>query len=187
MVRFIEVKENEILELADLAFEIWHEYWIRILSLAQIDYMVEKFQSEKAIRNQIKSENYTYFFINVEDMNIGYFGLSKKEDYLFLSKLYIKEDFRHSGFGTQAFEFIKDFALSNHYKKIVLTVNKNNINTIEAYLKWGFETVDSVETQIGEGFIMDDYIMEYNFTYQQIKDREEEEKEEADSSIDKFI
>ncbi len=187
MVRFIKVEENDVVELADLAFEIWHEYWVRILSLAQIDYMVEKFQSEKAILNQMKSENYIYFFINVENMNIGYFGISLKEDYLFLSKLYIKEDFRHSGFGTKAFEFIKEFALDKHYKRIILTVNKYNRNSIEAYLKWGFQSIDAVETQIGEGFIMDDYIMEYRFTPQQLKDKEEEEKEEADSSMEKFI
>ena len=52
--------ENEINELAELASEIWHEYWPCILTAEQIDYMVEKFQSKKAIKEQIKNENYTY-------------------------------------------------------------------------------------------------------------------------------
>ncbi len=187
MVKFIKVENDDILELSDLAFDIWHEYWISLLSLVQIDYMVEKFQSENAIRNQIKTEHYTYFFINAEEENIGYFGLSLKQDYLFLSKLYIKENFRHSGFGTQAFKFIKDFALSNNYEKIILTVNKKNRNAIDAYLKWGFEIIDSVETEIGEGFIMDDYIMEYRFTPQQLKDKQEEEMESARASGENLL
>lgn len=159
MINCVEVKN--IKELSNLASEIWHEYWVCILSIEQINYMVEKFQSKKAIKNQIKNENYTYFFIKQNDKNIGYIGLSKKEDYLFLSKFYVQKDFRNKGIGTQVFEFIKEFTQQNHYKKIQLTVNKNNTNTINAYKKWGFEIVNSVVSPIGNGFVMDDYIMEY--------------------------
>lgn len=159
MICFNEAKN--ISELALLASEIWHEYWVCILSNEQIDYMIEKFQSKNAINNQIKNENYVYFYIMFDDEKAGYIGLSKKTDYLFLSKLYIKKDFRHKGIGTNSFEFIKDFAIKNNYSKILLTVNKYNKNTIAAYNKWNFKTVDSVVTDIGNGFVMDDYIMEY--------------------------
>lgn len=159
MVEFIEVKN--ITELANLASEIWHEYWVEILTPEQIDYMVENFQSEKAISNQIKNENYIYFFINVDMENAGYIGLSKKQDHLFLSKLYIKKEFRHKGLGTKAFDFIKNFAKENNYTNIILTVNKYNTNTINAYKKWQLKKIDSVVTDIGNGFVMDDYIMEY--------------------------
>lgn len=159
----IEVKPvTNIRELAQLTSEIWHEYWVEILSPEQINYMVEKFQSEEAITKQIAEENYTYFYIEQDNNIAGYIGLSKKENYLFLSKLYIKKDFRHQGIGTQIFEFIKDFALKNNYQRIILTVNKYNSNTIKAYNKWGFKEIDSVVTDIGNGFVMDDYIMEYS-------------------------
>lgn len=45
-------------------------------------------------------------------------------------------------------------------ESIYLTVNKNNTNTISAYIKLGFEIVDSIITDIGSNFVMDDYIME---------------------------
>lgn len=160
MIKFKKV-EN-IKELAALASEIWHEYWVGLLSPEQIDYMVEKFQSEKAITNQINNENYEYYFIIYENKNVGYFGISYKKDYLFLSKLYIKKDFRHHGFGTKAFEKIKEIAADASYKKIILTVNKYNTNTIKAYEKWGLKTIDSVVSDIGSGFVMDDFIMEYS-------------------------
>ena len=160
MIQINEVKNIE--KLAILASEIWHEYWVEILSKEQIDYMVDNFQSENAIKNQIENENYIYFYIDNEAQNIGYIGLSKKQEYLFLSKFYIKKDYRNKGIGTKVFEFIKDFANKNSYKKIQLTVNKNNTNTIKAYKKWGFVVVNSVVTPIGNGFVMDDYIMEYN-------------------------
>lgn len=166
MVEFVEIKSNDISKLAMLTSEIWHEYWTCILSDEQIDYMVDKFQSETAITNQINNENYTYFYIMYNFEKAGYIGLSKKDDYLFLSKLYLKKDYRHKGIGKEAFDFIKQFGIRNGYNKIRLTVNKYNKNTIDAYNKWGFKTIESVVTDIGDGFVMDDYIMEYKINKQ---------------------
>ena len=150
-------KVSDIKELASLASSIWHEYWTCLLSPEQIDYMVENYQSEKAIKEQIENENYTYYFIKSDNENAGYFGISDKGDFLFLSKIYIRKEFRHKGIGTKAFDKIKELALG---KPIRLTVNKHNTNSINAYKKWGFKTIDAVVTDIGSGFVMDDYIME---------------------------
>ncbi len=151
-------KAFNIKKLADLASSIWHEYWVCLLTPEQIDYMVKNFQSEKAINYQIQNENYEYYFILYKKEIAGYFGISDKKDYLFLSKLYIKKEFRHKGIGSKTFEKIKKLAKG---KPITLTVNKNNINSIKAYKKWGLKTTDSVITDIGSGFVMDDYIMKY--------------------------
>ena len=160
---FINIKsEEEIQALANLASEIWHEYWTVILSIQQIDYMVEKFQSTVAIENQIKGERYVYNILKDNGNILGYFGVAPKKDYLFLSKLYIKKEFRNLGCGRLAFNQIKQLAQQFNKKSSRLTVNKNNINTIKAYEKWGFKTIDSVVTDIGSGFVMDDYIMEYS-------------------------
>lgn len=162
-MEFLNIKTDAEIEiLSKLADEIWHEYWTVILSLAQIDYMVEKFQSKNAIDKQIKQDCYIYNVIKDNDNNIGYFGVSYKEDYLFLSKLYIKKDYRRLGYGKLAFNKIKQIALELGKNKIQLTVNKNNTNTIKAYEKWGFKCIDAVVTNIGSGFVMDDYIMEFS-------------------------
>lgn len=158
-MEFKEVKKSEILELADLASEIWHEYWPYILTDEQIDYMVEKFQSESAIEFQIKNENYSYYFIIKDGIKCGYFGISRKEDYLFLSKLYIKKEYRHQGIGRAAFNKIAELARDFGYRRIQLTVNKNNKHTIDAYLKYRFAIIDKAVTDIGNGFVMNDYIM----------------------------
>ncbi len=157
-MKLIQVKDTEIEELAKLAYVIWHEYWPLYLSNEQIDYMVYKFQSKEAILEQIKNENYTYFFMVHKDQKIGYVGISDKKDYLFLSKLYLRKNYRRMGFGRKAFEQIKKFG----YKKIRLTVNKQNKSAIEAYLKYGFKIIDKNVADIGCGFVMDDYIMEYS-------------------------
>ncbi len=161
-MNFINIKtDEEIKKLADLASDIWHEYWPIILTPEQIDYMIEKFQSYNAIKRQIEEEGYIYNVLEDNGNTIGYFGVCPKNGYLFLSKLYIKKDFRELGCGKQAFNKIKQTAQQFNKCSIKLTVNKNNINTIKAYEKWGFQEIDSVVTDIGNGFVMDDYIMEF--------------------------
>ena len=156
MLEFKIVQKDNIGELAALAFEIWHEYWPLLLTEEQINYMVENFQSQKAIERQIENENYTYFFIINDNQIAGYAGISDKCTYLFLSKLYIKKEWRHKGLGRKVIDYLKRMK----FPRIRLTVNKYNKNTINAYLKYGFKITDSVITDIGQGFVMDDYIME---------------------------
>ena len=45
-------------------------------------------------------------------------------------------------------------------KAIYLTCNKYNQNSLDIYKAKGFAEVDSVKTDIGNGFIMDDYILQ---------------------------
>ncbi len=161
MTEFKNVLNQDIQKLAILASNIWHEYWTEILIPAQIEYMIEQFQSSTAIEKQILEEDYNYYFVIENNENIGYFGISNKKNYMFLSKLYIIKDYRHKGIGKKAFEKIKELTIMENLKTIRLTVNKYNTNTINTYKKWGFKITDAVVTDIGSGFVMDDYIMEY--------------------------
>ena len=161
-MNYLNVKtDEEMLQLSNLASEIWHDYWPKILSPAQIDYMVAKFQSFNALKEQIEDEGYIYNIMEFQGKNIGYFGLCPKENCLFLSKIYIKENYRGQGLGKSAFKKITEIAKEHNKNSIQLTVNKYNTNTIKAYEKWGFKILNAVVTDIGQDFVMDDYIMEY--------------------------
>ena len=59
--------DTELKEVAALADEIWHECFVDIISLGQIDYMVEKFQSYKAMTKQIIDQDYSYFAVREGD------------------------------------------------------------------------------------------------------------------------
>ena len=161
MTEFIKVsEESELWELAVTANKVWHEFFPCILSPEQIDYMVEKFQSYEALKNQIKNDNYEYYFINYNGERAGYIGIKNDGDRLFLSKLYLIKDFRGKGIASKTFEFIKTLCKERNLKAVWLTVNKYNENTISVYLKKGFEIIDSQVADIGNGYVMDDYIMQ---------------------------
>ena len=152
--------ENQIHEIADLAAVIWEEHFTPIIGEEQVDYMVEKFQSFPALSQQIR-DGYEYYQFSDSNEFCGYCGIHPEDGRLFLSKLYIKKECRGRHLATQAFEFLKSLCRERGYSAIWLTCNKHNANSLAVYRHLGFETIDTQEADIGGGFIMDDYIMEY--------------------------
>ncbi len=163
-IEFIRVSGRRLIKMvALLAREIWTEHFTAIIGKPQVDYMLEKFQSAEAILRQIEDEGFLYYLLKENDGEyIGYTGIvpDKNKRELFLSKLYIRCDKRRQGYAKKAMQFIEDFARQMGLDKITLTVNKNNAIAIEAYRKMGFESAGSIVTDIGGGFVMDDYKME---------------------------
>lgn len=151
--------ESEIEVVVNLAYEIWNEHFTPIIGKAQVDYMLEKFQSGRAISEQIEN-GFLYYLIRINNDSIGYLGIHPKKDELFLSKIYIRSSERGRGYGRKAIQFLEKLAREKGLKKIALTVNKNNTDTIKAYEKFGFKNVGSVVQDIGNGFVMDDCGME---------------------------
>ena len=121
--------------------------------------MIDKFQSPKAIENQIKNENYEYFIIYHQLIPSGYISIKLKENELFLSKFYVIKEKRGTGLGREGMTFVALKARELRSEKIALTVNKNNINSIKAYEKLGFTNDGPVIADIGNGYVMDDFKM----------------------------
>ncbi len=145
--------------IASLANIIWREHYIPIIGVEQVDYMVKNFQSAEAMFSQFK-EGYEYYMIHYNNQFVGYISIKKQEETLFLSKIYISKEFRGKKIGNSAMKFIEEKALETNCKTISLAVNKFNLNSIEAYKAMGFKIVKEMITDIGNGFIMDDYKME---------------------------
>lgn len=160
-IKVCETKQ-QIQELAGLATEIWHEYFVEIISKEQIDYMVEKFQSYEALSEAIEEENYTYFLGYEQGDLIGFCGVKPDGDRLFLSKLYLHKDQRGKGLSSTLLKRALAFAEEQEKQAVYLTCNKYNQNSLDIYEAKGFKTIDSVKTDIGNGFIMNDYIMQLN-------------------------
>ncbi|NNE39235.1 MAG: GNAT family N-acetyltransferase [Gammaproteobacteria bacterium] len=152
--------EDDIKDLANLARIIWNEYFPPIIGQLQVDYMVEKFQSEAAITNQLQ-EGYEYFFICDGNERVGYTGLVPNPDKgaLQISKFYLLKDARGKGHGREVITQISDMAVSSGIDQLYLTVNKYNEGAISAYKKLGFRISGDMVLDIDGGFKMDDYEM----------------------------
>ncbi|GAB6929652.1 GNAT family N-acetyltransferase [Paenibacillus sp. JCM 10914] len=151
---------EDIHKLAQLAEGIWNEYFIDIITQEQIDYMIEEFQSEKAIKQQLGTEGFEYFFITVDGTHVGYTGVKQEERALFLSKLYLANESRGKGIASVAIRYLVNLCNQRNLSSIWLTVNRHNHHTIAVYEKKGFKVIREEVKDIGKGFVMDDYIME---------------------------
>lgn len=151
---------EQLQEIADLAEVIWHEHYEPIIGKEQVDYMLDKFQSIPAMMEQMRSSGYQYYKLENLGRLAGYFAMREEEDALFLSKLYIDKKFRGRDYARQALKFMEEYCVANSLKKIWLTVNRYNENSIRVYEKLGFEKVRTQVSDIGSGYIMDDYIMD---------------------------
>ena len=155
-----KVEEKDVSLLAAEADRVWHEWFPSILSVEQIDYMVEKFQSEIAILSQLR-DGFEYYFLLVDENVGGYAGIKFYPDYLYLSKFYIFKDYRGKGYGRKAFDFLVAYAKNKGAKFIRLSVNKYNKPSIRVYEKLGFVRYNSAVRDIGNGYVMDDYDYDY--------------------------
>ena len=127
----------------------------------QVNYMVNKFQSLPAITKAISEEGYQYFLLVLGDTPIGYMGLQPQEDdVMLLSKLYLMKPFRGQRRSIVLLEQAERTAREMGKKRLRLFVNKRNYVPLRVYLRRGFRIMEEKKTDIGEGFVMDDYIME---------------------------
>ena len=154
--------ENELRDIAELASQIWHECFVGIITNGQIDYMVDKFQSYPAMTDQINEQGYSYFAVREDGELCGYTAVKpEKDDRFFLSKLYLRSDKRGRGIARTMLDKVFTEARNAGKSSVYLTVNKHNSHAIDVYKKVGFEVTDTAVTDIGGGFVMDDYIMTY--------------------------
>ncbi len=151
---------NAIKEFSDLETEILKEHNDSKFCAKQNDYMIRKFQSVPAIREQLE-HGYQYYFVSDTVGNkAGFLAFYPKINEIYLSKFYLKKAQRGKGIARDMLQFVirrtQEYGLSS----IVLNVNKNN-SAVLAYEKLGFKKIGEEKNDIGNGFYMDDFIYEY--------------------------
>lgn len=152
--------EADVRRLAKVARIVWRETNVSFCTPEQVEYMIERYQSFEAISGQLM-HGYRYFLIEEGDVIMGYFGVQPQGERLFLSKFYILKEYRGRKLFSLGLQYMIDLCKENSLESIYLTVNRNNTHAYEVYLAKNFKVIAEEDNPIGEGFEMNDYIMEY--------------------------
>jgi len=151
--------DEDILLIKELVVQVWPQTYASILSAEQIEYMMEQMYSEAALHQQMQ-DNHQFLIVYNNGIPIGFASYSEVEPTVFkLHKIYLLPLQQGRGSGrTVIEEIIKDITPKG-VTSLLLNVNRNNIAK-SFYEKLGFKVLRIEDIPIGNGYFMNDYIME---------------------------
>ena len=149
------VTKASISRVMALANTIWYEHYTPIIGREQVTYMLDTVHSPTAIAQQLTAGS-TYHILRCDHQDAGYAAASE-QDGCFISKLYVATAFRGRGLASAWLnELQRDYPQQRQW----LSVNKRNSNSIAFYQSQGFTISGACVSDIGGGYVMDDYIMQ---------------------------
>lgn len=160
-MNIVVATKEQLVIVKNLAYKIWPNAYETILSKAQLDYMLEMIYSIDSLEKQF---NNGHIFLLIED-NQNFIGFASYElncnnsNKTKLQKLYVLPEIQGKGIGKQVIDYIKDKVVLSNNLALFLNVNKFN-KAKDFYQKYGFKIIKEEVIDIGNNYIMDDYVME---------------------------
>ena len=150
---------SDIPIIKEIAEKAWRPTYDHILTEQQTLYMLDLMYNSRTLENQINGK-IEFFMVDLGQETIGYFAVEiLNEQNVKLHKLYLDPTQKQKGLGRKIIQYIRDWTLTNQRGSIILNVNKNN-SAVQFYLKMGFIIIEELILDIGEGYVMDDYVMQ---------------------------
>jgi ribosomal protein S18 acetylase RimI-like enzyme len=159
--RIVAAADRDLPAVAALAGAIWRRHYPGIITVEQIEYMLERGYALAALRRFITEEGAGLDLAYLGDRLAGFgaYYCPDRPDELKLDKLYVHHEFHRRGVGRALIAAAEAAARRQRRTTLVLNVNKHNVEAIRAYERSGFRVREAVVVDIGGGFVMDDYVM----------------------------
>jgi GNAT superfamily N-acetyltransferase len=161
-IKLIPATVNDIQTIAALARIIWNQHYPTIISQQQIDYMLQAMYSDAALTEQMEKKAHRFYLVKAGVETIGFISVHDEgAGRWFLNKFYINQEIAARGLGGRAFEFLLHIL---HPLEMALTVNRQNFKAINFYFKQGFKIEKVADFDIGNGYVMNDFVMVWKNT-----------------------
>ena len=157
-----KITRTELSIVKDLAFLIWPISYKSIITEGQINYMLNFMYATNRLEKDYDAGHEFYGYFEKERL-LGFITFENHHPstrQMKIHKLYVDTLSTKKGIGNALVDCAKDYAKKTDMNEIVLNVNRKN-PAISFYQKINFEIDREEVIDIGEGFIMDDYIMKY--------------------------
>ena len=161
MITLRKAKEADLPVIQAIGTTTYGPTYLALLGQEQIDYMLGQFYSIAALRKQL-IEGHVFLIAEDGSKDIAFASYSSyKQDHLVvkLHKLYVLPEAHGRGIGKFLINEVRDKAIELGAKGLVLNVNRYN-KAKDFYEKAGFKIKETVDIEIGNGFFMNDYVME---------------------------
>jgi len=161
MTEVVKAGLEDYIEVYKLAGEIWEPTYREILSKEQIEYMFEMMYSRDAYTRQITESGHNFLLLKEHGRSIAFasYQLDYNPGATKIHKLYLLPETQGRGIGKIFLAAIEELALANGNDKITLNVNRYN-PAVHFYLSTGFVKVAEEDINIGNDYLMEDFVME---------------------------
>lgn len=147
--------------IAALARIVWQNAYPGIITQTQIDYMLEQRYNAQRLLEELAMPGICWDQIRIDGTLAGFASTlpASTTGEMKLDKLYVDPARQRLGLGGRLIARVSERALARGCHTLILAVNKQNERAIAAYRKNGFAVREAVRVEIGNGFVMDDFIM----------------------------
>ncbi|MDO9317919.1 MAG: GNAT family N-acetyltransferase [Gammaproteobacteria bacterium] len=147
--------------VAALAETIWRSHYPAMISMAQIDFMLARRYTPERLSRYLDAADCWLELLTVDGIPVGYcsYALTDARQDMKLQELYLLPDYRGLGLGSFMLRHVEAQARRRSCTALMLTVNKDNADAFAVYRHAGFNVREEAVFDIGNGFVMDDYVM----------------------------
>lgn len=159
-----QLSKEELTNVQSIALRTWPSTFANILSPEQIGYMLNWMYDLKMLETQLES-GHTFILIEESGVELGFAGFElnyAEGPKAKLHKIYLLPEAQGKGAGKALILEVAERARKAGQKSLLLNVNKYNQKAIDFYLKMGFQEIYKEVIDIGNGYVMDDVVMELN-------------------------
>lgn len=159
MIAVRKVGTEAVPVIKNLANIIWPLTYSEIISPQQVDYMMELIYSSSSLKKQIE-KGHQFIIAYDYEKPVAFASYSAKQNQpsvYHLHKIYILPNQQGKGIGKQLMAYIKEDI--QPATTLQLNVNRKN-KALQFYQKLGFKIIAEEDIDIGNGFYMNDYILE---------------------------
>ena len=152
--------------IRQIAYDTWPLSYGSIISQPQIEYMLDLIYNIESLKNQANNLKHQFILaLNSINIPVAFASFSVSEINISrcrLHKLYVLPDYHNKGIGKKILSHIISEISSKGINIIELNVNRHN-NALHFYLQNNFQIIREEDIDIGNGFFMNDYVMEKTF------------------------
>ena len=155
------VSDADVEAIAALARIVWQDAYPGIITQAQIDFMLEQRYDTRRLLAELAMPEVWWDKATLDGELAAFASslLTATPGEMKLDKIYVDPARQRFGFGGRLIAHVAQRALAQGCNTLILAVNKRNERAIGAYRKHGFVVREAVCVDIGNDFVMDDFIM----------------------------
>lgn len=152
---------DDINTIGFLAQQIWPDTYGNILSPGQLKYMMNLFYSPASLRRQMVDEHHRFVIVESGEEAVGFasWAAASEPGVVRLQKIYFLPGQQGKGLGRSVLQFIFSAIRPEAAKTVRLNVNRYN-KARQFYERMGFTVTKEEDVPIGNGYFMNDYVME---------------------------